>query len=93
MAKTIAALLMLIFAILYLPFWVQIALFVLAVAFIPFKIALVIPALFADAWYAPERSLSLSDNRMLLIVLGLLLVYQLLIKTTRIGLFYGVEKK
>jgi hypothetical protein len=54
---------------------------------------LIIPAIIADAWYAPEHRLTIADNKMLLLVLGMVALFTLVVRTTRISQRYGLEKK
>jgi hypothetical protein len=93
MIKTLSALILLFIATLWLPIWIQIILYVLAVVFVPYRLALLIPAIFADTYYAPTTALSLYTMRTTLFVLGLLVAHYGIINKTRIGLLYGVEKK
>lgn len=93
MIKAIGAIIVVCFGVIYLPLWVQITLFAFFVITLRYRIALLIPAFFADAWYAPVRSLAPSNNKMTLIVIGMLLVYYGITRVTRIRERYGLETK
>lgn len=93
MVRTLIALIVLFLATFLLPFWVQIILYVVAIFLVRYHVLLLIPALFADAWYAPSRELSFANNKTSLVVLGLIIVYLFIMSTTRIKERYGLEKK
>ncbi len=93
MGKTLAAVVVLFFAVFFLPFWIQVVLFVLSILLVPHRVFLLVPALFADAWYAPVRSISLNNNKTTLFVLGLIIIYTIIIRTTRVSQKYGLEKE
>lgn len=93
MLRTILAVIILICGTFFLPFWLQILLYVVAIVFVKYNLFLLLPALLADAWYAPSRNISLVNNKTFLIVAGIILIYLLIIRTTRISERYGLEKK
>jgi branched-subunit amino acid ABC-type transport system permease component len=93
MVKTFSALALLFIATLWLPIWVQVILYVLAVMFVPQRILLLLPAVFADAYYAPTASFSLYTLQTTLFVFALLCAHYIIINKTRIGLLYGMEEK
>lgn len=93
MLRAIVAIAILFVATFFLPFWVQGVLYIVAIFLIRHRVLLLLPALFADAWYAPAHTLSPSDNKTFLIVLGMLIVYFLIVKNTRIIQKYDLEKK
>ena len=93
MYKSVVAIIILVLATLFLPFWIQIILYPLAIIFIRHRAWLLLPALFADAWYAPVRAFSWHDNLTTVLVLSMLAVYFLIITNTRVTQRYGLEKK
>jgi uncharacterized membrane protein YbhN (UPF0104 family) len=68
-------------------------LYVIFLFVVQYRIALVIPALVADAWYAPVRDFSMHTNKMLLLAVGMVLIFTAVVRTTRISQRYGLEKK
>ena len=93
MIRSFIAILALFVATLFLPFWVQIAFYLLAILLFRYKFLFLIPAILADAWYAPSHNLSLQNNKTFLLVAGMLVVYFFIIKNTRTTQKYGLEKK
>ena len=93
MVRTILAVITLFCAALFLPFWLQVALYVVAIIFVRHRAFLLLPALLSDTWYAPVRSFTVSNNKTFLLVSVMILVYLLIIRTTRISERYGLEKK
>lgn len=91
MGKTLLATLVLFGAVLYLSVWIQIVLFVCAVLFFRFRVLFLLPAMVADALYAPARTLLPGDNRMTLIVGGMIVLWVVIMNTTRLRERYGVE--
>jgi len=79
-------------AIVWLPFWVQAVLFVVGTIIAPYRLALFVPAVFADALYAPGTG-SLMVAHYTIGVAVLLVVHWILIKKTRVGELYAMEKK
>lgn len=87
MIRTISAVVVLCAAILWIPLGFQVALFCLAVIVVPYRLALFVPAVMADALYAPTGVWAVGHFKMTILV-ALLLVLQWFISThTRIG--YG----
>lgn len=93
MVKTLIAIIILCGAVLYLPLWVQLGLFAIAVIIVRYPVALLIPAVFADAWYAPVRSFSFMNNKTVFIVGAMIILYYLVMRMTRIRERYGLEKE
>ena len=79
-------------AIVWLPLWVQIVLIVAAVAVLPYRAAVFIPAAFADALYAPG-TVSIMNLKYTLLTAVALLLYWTITTKTRVGELYAVEKK
>jgi hypothetical protein len=84
MIRTIIALLVLCAAILWLPLAVQMALFVVAIILVPYRLAILVPAVFSDALYGPASTLSIGQLKMTILVLVLLLVHWFIRTHTRI---------
>ena len=93
MIRTILAIVILVLATLFLPFWVQAIFYLVAVLFITHRLWLLLPALFADVWYSPVRSFHLENNKTVLLVLAMLILYFIIIRNTRVTQAYGLEKK
>ena len=91
MIRTAIAIVLLLAAIVWLPFWVQVVLFVVAIVLVPYRLALFIPAAVADALYAPG-GISLSHVKYTVLVAVGMIVYWALMTKTRVGEFYAVEK-
>ncbi len=92
MIRTVLAVIILFGVALFLPFWLQVLLYVLAVVLVKHRSLLLLPALFSDAWYAPVRDLSIVHNKTFLVVLGMIFVYLLIMRTTRFSHRYGLPK-
>lgn len=93
MLKTLIAVALLCLAVVYLPIFVQIAMFAVAVVFVRYQLLLLVPAFFADAWYSPVRAVSFGNNKMTLIVIGMIVFYYIVMRMTRIRERYGLETK
>lgn len=93
MLRALLFLAFIVVATIFLPFWLQAILYVLALFVIPNKIFLILPAIIADAWYSPVRTFSFENNKTTLFVIALLFVYFLIVNNTRISQKYGLEKK
>ena len=93
MIRTIVALIVLFFATFFLPFWLQVVLYVVAILTVRHRIWLLLPALFADLWYSPVRSLSFHSNKTILLVFGMLVIYFVIVRNTRVTQTYGLSKK
>lgn len=93
MIRTIVALIALIISILWLPLWVQFGLFVIAVLVVRYRILLLVPAVFADALYAPTSALSLGHFKMTMIIGALLVIWYIVATQTRLGTRYDWNAK
>ncbi|MCC7436329.1 hypothetical protein IT402_00415 [Candidatus Nomurabacteria bacterium] len=93
MLRSIFYIAVLFVATVFLPFWAQMVIFVYAIFVIKHKILVLAPALFADIWYAPHTGLFLNNNKTFLLVSLILLVYFLVVRTTRVRQKYDFEKK
>lgn len=93
MIRTIVALLILIISILWLPLWVQIGLFVVAVLVVRYRVLLLVPAVFADALYAPTSALSVGHFKMTMLVGALLIIWYIVATQTRLGTHYDWTAK
>jgi hypothetical protein len=92
MIQTIAALCALVIAVLFVPLWVQLVLFAVAVWVIPHRYALFIPAVFSDVLYSVSGQFSFDALTMTLVVSVLLIVRWLLMTQTRFtSVLYGME--
>lgn len=91
MIRATVALLTIISAVIWLPVWAQLGLFVVAILLVKYRLVMLIPAIFADALYAPTVHLSIFNFKMTIFVLTLLLIYWLVITQTRIGVLYAEQ--
>ena len=90
MARLCIYIVVLIGGVIFLPVWVQLLLFALAVILVGrYRLGLFIPALFADVLYAPNSHFILSNFKMTLIISGLLLIYSIVVTRTRIRTLYA----
>lgn len=85
MIQTILASVGLLAAVLWLPVWVQVVLFVLAVLVLPYRLLLLIPAIVADVVYAPSTNFALEHFIMTGIVGGMLVIWYVIVHETRLG--------
>lgn len=85
MLKSIAAVLVLIAAVLWTPFWFQCVLLVLAVIFVRYRVLFLIPAIVSDVFYAPHSGLEVGTLKLTLIVAAMIVIWSVIIATTRIG--------
>ena len=92
MIRTTLAIVAMLAAILWLPLWVQLALFALGVLVLPHRLALFIPAAVADAVYAPA-GVSIAGLKYTLVVAALVIVHWVIVHKTRVKDFYAVEAK
>ena len=76
----------------FLPSSIQLVLYVLALLLLRHTWVLFIPAIVADAWYAPSGGWAVHDHRMVLIVLAMVAIYRVIIGQTRIKEHYGFQK-
>lgn len=89
MIRTAITVVLLCIATLFLPLPLQLLLYVVAVATIPHRAALFIPAVLSDAFYGTA---AIGAVRMTLFVAGLLAAYWFLFYKTRFGeMLHGVE--
>lgn len=93
MIRTAIAVVAILASILWLPLWVQLVLFVLAVIFTSYRLWLFVPALVADVLYAPTSSLSLFHFKMTIFVGLLLVVWYVITTKTRLSIFYVPKTK
>lgn len=91
MIRTAIAVVVLLGAIVWLPLWLQLLLLLGAVIVVPYKLTLFVPAVFADALYAPGV-VSVAHLKYTLITALLLVLYWILITKTRINEIYAVQK-
>ncbi len=92
MIRTIVAIAIIFFATFFLPFWIQIVLYATAIILVNHRLFLLVPALFADAWYAPVRDFSPMNNKTVLVVAVMIVLYLIIIRRTRITAQYGLSK-
>lgn len=92
MVRTILAVGILFLATFFLPFWLQAIFYILAVFFVRHRLWLLLPAFFADAWYSPMRSLSFHNNKTVLIVFAIIVIYFIIVRNTRVAQTYGLPK-
>lgn len=93
MIRTISVVVLLLIAVVAIPLWAQIVVFIVALLTIPYKLALFIPAVFADVVYAPTKTLALQNSTMTIFVALTLLIYWLVMTQTRVAHVYGLETK
>ncbi|MEO5645987.1 MAG: hypothetical protein ABIO57_02870 [Candidatus Paceibacterota bacterium] len=91
MIRTILWIVFLILAVLYVPLWLQLALFVAAIIIGPYRFFMVLPAIISDALYAPGSFLSISHHWMTILILALLGIHYVVMKKLRIRTVYGLE--
>jgi hypothetical protein len=88
MIRTTIALLVTIVAVCWLPLGVQIGLFAIAIGVCSYRLLLLIPAILADVLYAPTASIAPNDLSMTLLVGGLIILWFVLTRYTRLGDYY-----
>jgi hypothetical protein len=91
MIRIVVGIVILTAAVLWLPLWLQLALFVAAIILLPYRFFLVIPAIISDALYAPGSVWKISSHWMTVIVLVLLAIHYFIMKKLRIRTLYGLE--
>jgi hypothetical protein len=91
MIRTIVGILVLLIAILWLPIWLQIVLFSVAVVVVPYRYYLLIPAIIADALYTSHSVWNITSHWLTLIVLAMLGLHWFIMKKMRVTAFYGLE--
>lgn len=87
MIKTIIAVIVLIAAVLWMPLWVQLILFCVAVLLVQYRLALFMPAILADVLYAPQPSIIYC--KMTVLVAALVILWWFVMTKTRIGERYA----
>lgn len=92
MIRTIVGCFLICISIIWLPVWVQIVFFIAGVMTLRYRFVLLVPAMLADALYAPA-TVSLWAMKYTIGVLVLLGVWWVLLSYTRLKDFYDVEKK
>ncbi len=97
MIRTFCVIAILIGIVLWTPVWLQLLAFVLAVFLVRYRLLLFVPALVADALYAPTLShtwTSLIGAHTTVLIVGVFLAIWYIITTqTRIGTYYAISKK
>lgn len=93
MIRTIVGLIVIIASILWLPLWLQIGLFVIAMITLSYRVLLLIPAIVADALYAPTQRLTITHFKMTAVVSVLLILWYLVVSQTRLGNYYVSKTK
>lgn len=91
MVRTIVGVIILLLAVMWLPVWLQLALFAVAVIVAPYRLFLLIPAIISDAWYAPSMRFSLSAHWLTLVVLAMIGIHWYVMKKMRVQHLYGLE--
>jgi len=91
MIRTIIGIVLLVAAVLWLPIWLQIVLFAIAIAVLPYRFFVLVPAVISDALYAPSSHFSLTTHWLTLIVLAMLGLQWFIMKKMRVNSFYGLE--
>ncbi len=91
MIRTLIIIVLLLCAVLWLPLWLQIVLFALAIVIGPYRFFFIIPAIVSDALYAPSTHFSLTNHWMTLVALVLLGLHWFIMKKMRIPVMYGLE--
>lgn len=86
--KTVLFVLFLIAAVLWLPIYVQVICFILAIILIKYNTFILFPAILADSIYAPTTNFSFFNFKLTLLVGFLILIHWFFITKTRIGSFY-----
>jgi hypothetical protein len=93
MIRSLGIIIFLFFSVLFLPFWFQAILYILAILTIRHKVLVLLPAVFSDIWYAPYEDFTFSNLKTTIFVLVALGIYLLIIKNTRLLQNNGLEKK
>jgi hypothetical protein len=91
MIRTIVGVTLLIVAVLLLPAWIQVVLFVAAIIVLPYRSFVLIPAIISDALYAPTSHISPSTHWLTLLVAALLAIHWYTMKKMRVQHLYGLE--
>lgn len=88
MIRTTIALIVIMLAIFWLPVWIQIGLMVIAIGTCSYRVLFFIPAIVSDVLYAPTASITPGDLSMTILVGGLITLWFILTKYTRLGNYY-----
>lgn len=88
MLRTILIVAGLFVAIFWLPIWLQLICFVLAVIFAKHRLVVLLPAIMSDALYSPNTSFALSNLKTTIYVVLMLIVFWIIINKTRIKILY-----
>lgn len=92
MIRSILGILALIVATLWFPWWLQVPLYIACLVLIPHRLLLYIPAIIADAKYAPTTEFAFSNFKTIAFVSALLLIHWIIMTKTRISQLYVQEK-
>lgn len=92
MIKVLISVVIAICAIFWLPLWAQLAIFCMLIIITPYRFLLLVPAIMADALYAPS-GISILHAKYTLFVLVLLLLWWVITTKTRLREVYVLEKK
>ena len=71
-------------SVLWMPVWFQITLFIFAIVFLPYRLVLLIPAIFADALYATNTSLTLGHFKMTFLIGAMIVLWYVIVTQTRL---------
>lgn len=82
MIRTLIGVVLAIATVLWLPFWFQVVFFVVAVLILPYRLFLLIPAIVADAVYAPVHTLA--HLKMTFLVAAMLIIWYVIVTQTRL---------
>jgi hypothetical protein len=91
MIRLVVGIVLLIAAVLWLPVWVQLALFAAAIIVVPYRFFLIVPAIVSDALYSSHGVWNFNAHWMTLIVLAMLALHYFIMKKLRIRTLYGLE--
>lgn len=92
MLKVIAALILSFSTIFFMPFWVQLVSFFVLIFVTPYRFLLLIPAIFADIFYAPKID-GIFFAKYTVFVFVLILLHWLIVTKTRIRDLYDFVEK
>ena len=80
-------------AVLWLPWWIQVAVCIVGIFLAPYPLMLVVTAVVSDVLYAPGTGPWIANARATIGVLCIVLLYITVTRNTRFGQLYAVEKK
>ncbi len=89
MVRTFIILSILCGAVVWTPLWVQIILLAVAIIVVRHRVFLILPAILADALYAPTRAFDLGIFQTTLAVAGILFIHWVVTSQTRFGELYA----